>query len=73
MEATMKILVPLILLAVTLGGCTATRRAPPPYAVQYGPWSNYDPDYEYGGYRRSDEPIAWYGPYDAPYRRPPGY
>jgi hypothetical protein len=65
----MKKLIPLLLLA-TLGGCTTWREPPPPpYAVHYGPWSNYDPDYEYGGYRWSDEPIAWYGPYDAPYGR----
>ena len=58
----------LLLLALAglspLGGCTGYA---PPYAVQYGAWSNYDPYYEYDGYRRSDQPIAWYGPADAPY------
>lgn len=68
----MKKLVPLILLAAALSGCACY--GPAYYApVQYGPWSNYNPYYEYGGYRSSDQPIAWYGPYDAPYRRPPGY
>jgi hypothetical protein len=67
----MKIRVPFLLLAVVLGGCTSWRAPPPPYAVHYGPWSNYDPDYEYGGYRWSNEPIAWSGPHDAPFAGTP--
>ena len=63
----MKTLIPLLVIAalLPLAGCV---RAYPAYSVQYGPWSNYDPYYEYGGYRRSDQPIGWYGPQDAPYR-----
>jgi len=66
MVASMKKLLPLFALAglLSLGGCTGYYV---PYAVQYGAWSNYDPYYEYDGYRRSDQPIAWYGPADAPY------
>lgn len=61
-------LIPLVLLAVALSGCA--HYSPPYYAsVQYGPWSNYNPYYEYGGYRSSGEPIAYYGPADAPYGR----
>ena len=61
-----KILIAMSLAAMmaALGGCTTYGA---PYAVQYGAWSNYDPYYEYDGYRRSDQPIAWYGPADAQY------
>jgi hypothetical protein len=74
MMASMKKIAALILLAAGLSGCTGAY--PAPYAVQYGAWSNYDPYYEYGGYRMSDEPISYYGPADMPYGRTyygPGY
>lgn len=62
-------LIPLLVVAVLLplAGCAGPYY--PAYSVQYGAWSNYDPYYEYDGYRRSDAPIAWYGPADAPYGR----
>jgi hypothetical protein len=70
MDHTMKKLVPVLLLAalLPLGGCLCAPAAPyAPYGEVNGPWTNYDPYYEYGYYRSTSQPLAYYGPYDAPY------
>lgn len=65
-------LIPALVLAglLPMGGCsTAPVMFNPyaPYAASAGAWAHYDPYYEIGYYRGSSQPIAYYGPYDAPY------